>query len=1000
MSSFLISRRAAAAWLCVLSFAAAACEGGGPGSGLVPPDPMAVASVEVTAPASQLTVGGTMQISATPRDDQGAAIEGKTISWASSAEGVATVSGGTVTAVAPGTAAIRATAGGKTGEVVLTILPVPIATIAITPGAPSVAAGAFVDLQVVARDGAGNALAGRTITLASSSAAVATVQGSRVTGVAPGTATIIATAEGKTASVQVTVTPAPVAALAIETQLTAVMEGTSVPLRVVARDAAGNELAGRVVTLTLSNSAVATLSNGVLTAVAPGTALLTATSEGVSATAQVTVVAIPIATLAIEPPAPRVFVGAGVDLRVIARDAAGNTLAGRPVTLSSSNTTIASVQGSRVTGVGAGTATITATAEGKTATAQVTVTPAPVATLDIDPDSIALREGENTHLAIVARDALGNTLAGRAATLTTSNAAVATLQNNVVTAVAPGTAIITATSEGVTATAKIVVVATPIATLAFDPSFVTMEQGTTKQVRVIARDASGRELAGRTVAVQTSNASVAFITSSSLVIEGRGVGRAVLTATAEGKTATATVDVVAVPVASVSITPASPGIDQETTLQLSAVARGADGGVLTGRAVAWTTSNAAVATVTTAGVVRGVSPGTATLTATVEGVAGSTSVEVLALPFPTRVSAGYNYSCGLADDGAALCWGTRQYGRLGDGVRVNIFAIQRPQTVLGGLSFATISAGNGTTCGVTTGGAAYCWGRDHWGQLGNGGGSDVNVPTAVSGSRQFIAISTFETSTCAIEAGGAAWCWGDNRAGQLGTGGTTGSSVPVPVSGGLQFKALDVGTSRACGVTTGGAMYCWGSNSDHALGTGKTSTELASSPVPVLVTGGITWKAVSVGVRHTCGLAADGKAYCWGLNSDARLGNGTNFGLYASPTAVSGNLAFAEISAGGGHTCAATTAGVPYCWGDNGYGQVGDGTQLNRFVPTAVARGLVLDPQRAASISAGQTHSCLVTAAGQGYCWGSNGSYESGTGGEEDANFLPAPLGYAIRLRQ
>jgi alpha-tubulin suppressor-like RCC1 family protein len=914
MPNLLTSRRAAAAWLGAVLLSLAACDGGG-GGPPTPPEPAVVASVEVAAPGPQVAAGTSVQLIATPRDAQGAAIAGRAVTWASSAEGVATVAaGGRVTAVAPGTAAIRATADGKTGEVVLTVIPTPVDRVVITPATALVPAGGFTDLQVETRDAYGNALAGRQVTLSTSDASVAALQGTRVNAVAAGTATITATAEGKTATAQITVMPTPVSAVAILPQTRTLEVGGSLDLQVIARDAAGNELPGRTATLTTSNPAVATVAGGRLTGVSLGTVNVTATVEGIHAIATFTVTPVRVAQVAILPETRTLESGTFLTLQVVARDSAGNELAGRPVELTTSDPNVIALLGSRVTAVTPGTALVTATVEGVAATAEFTVVPAPVGTLEIIPAGGTMRVGE------------------------------------------------------------------------------------TRQVSVVAYDVRGRLLPpGRVVVVHTSNAAVLSI-SDALVLEARAPGTATLTATSEGKTATAVFTVVPVPVASVTVTPVTTEIEVGETVQLTAVARDSAGGVLTGRAATWSSTSHVVLAVNGTGLVTGVGGGESLIIATVEGRAGSAEVKVRELPTPNRVSAGTTHTCGLAPDGQALCWGQRNYGQLGDGVRFNLPFVDRPQVVPGGLTFSSLSAGNGHTCAVTGGGVAWCWGRNHWGQLGTGGTVSASVPTAVNTTRRFTSISVFETFTCALEVGGAMWCWGDNRMGQLGDGSLSQRLTPVPVSGGLLFTAMDVGGSRACGVTAGGAAYCWGSNVYDALGTGQTSAQLEHSAVPVRVTGSVAYRAVSVGERHTCGLAADGRAYCWGLNSDARLGYGINYGMYASPVAVSGDRAYAQISAGGTHTCAVTTGGTAYCWGDNGYGQVGDGSQATRMVPSEVAGGL-LGPTGVSSISTGSTHSCLVTAAGRGYCWGSNALGVGGTG-TSDANFTPTPLAPSIRVTQ
>ena len=184
-----------------------------------------------------------------------------------------------------------------------------------------------------------------------------------------------------------------------------------------------------------------------------------------------------------------------------------------------------------------------------------------------------------------------------------------------------------------------------------------------------------------------------------------------------------------------------------------------------------------------------------------------------------------------------------------------------------------VSAGSIHNCGVTTAGAAYCWGWNGFGQLGNGTNTKSNVPVAVTGGLTFQSVSAGSIHSCGVTTAGAAYCWGNNgHGGQLGNGTNTKSNVPVAVTGGLTFQSVSAGSIHSCGVTTAGAAYCWGNNGHGGqLGNG-TNTK---SNVPVAVTGGLTFQSVSAGLQHSCGVTTAGTAYCWGENKHGRFGNGT-----------------------------------------------------------------------------------------------------------------------------
>jgi len=260
------------------------------------------------------------------------------------------------------------------------------------------------------------------------------------------------------------------------------------------------------------------------------------------------------------------------------------------------------------------------------------------------------------------------------------------------------------------------------------------------------------------------------------------------------------------------------------------------------------------------------------------------------------------------------------------------------------LTFDRVSVGGApNVCGVTTSGEAYCWGRNVFGELGDGSTQDHPAPTLVTGGRSFGAVAVGKDYfACGLTTSGAAYCWGRNEFGQLGNGTFANSSTPTAVSGGLSFVAIVTGFYHACGLTATGDAYCWGNNSLGQLGNGGSGL----SPQPVLVTGGHTFTALSAaGGQHTCGLSADGVLRCWGLNTFGQLGVGPigpeqcpgAAACSKTPVAVTGGLLFSSVSAGGWHTCALTTTGVLYCWGDNEYGELGDGSAVNRSQPVKVA---------------------------------------------------------------
>jgi alpha-tubulin suppressor-like RCC1 family protein len=211
------------------------------------------------------------------------------------------------------------------------------------------------------------------------------------------------------------------------------------------------------------------------------------------------------------------------------------------------------------------------------------------------------------------------------------------------------------------------------------------------------------------------------------------------------------------------------------------------------------------------------------------------------------LDAGRLASCGVAAGGGAWCWGRNVDGQLGNGTwdfdpsqTAVPVAVVKPSGSSTPVTFANVSATGDGTCGLATNGAAWCWGHAAVGELGNGtNGPDACAsacsmrPVAVAGGHVFSVVSSGEGSNCGLTTSGDAWCWGWGSDGRLGNGSTANSNVPVAVSGGLKFVQVEVGGDHACAVTAAGAIWCWGKNANGQLGNGTT----ASSSTPVKVGG-------------------------------------------------------------------------------------------------------------------------------------------------------------------
>jgi serine/threonine protein kinase/alpha-tubulin suppressor-like RCC1 family protein len=296
-----------------------------------------------------------------------------------------------------------------------------------------------------------------------------------------------------------------------------------------------------------------------------------------------------------------------------------------------------------------------------------------------------------------------------------------------------------------------------------------------------------------------------------------------------------------------------------------------------------------------------------------------------------QIVAGVSHSCALTRVGDAYCWGSDDHGELGDATTSSRDA---PVRVAGGLHFRALRAGRSHTCGVTGDGAVACWGANASGQIGDGTTGDRTIPVLASaGETRFTAVAAGWRHTCALSTEGAAFCWGANDDGQLGDGTRTNRATPVAVAGRQRFVDIAAGSAHTCAVTAGGVAYCWGRNAYGQLGTGATDDRTT----PTRVDSPLRFAAVAAGSVHSCGRTAAGAVACWGRNVYGQLGDGTTTDR-ATPVRVPGT--FASLDATGAHTCGVTSAGGVSCWGYNLEGQLGDGTRTHRGSPTSVEKAL------------------------------------------------------------
>lgn len=518
------------------------------------------------------------------------------------------------------------------------------------------------------------------------------------------------------------------------------------------------------------------------------------------------------------------------------------------------------------------------------------ITPVAVALVAVAPTSATLPEGGAVQFTAQMRDGSGAVLSGRAVTWKTSDSTIAIVSSGgVASALKSGKAIVTATSEGISAQASVTVTPAVVASVTVNPGTAMLVVGDSLALNAIAADASGRSIAGKVAAWRSSDTAIVSVSEFGS-IKAKAPGSASIVALVDGKSGTATITVRATFVAAHRTL--SAGLFHTCALS-------AGGGTFcwghNGSDPSWGAGQ--------------LGDGSRMDRASPTQVTGTAELRI--------VDASSFFSCGLDGSGAGFCWGFNGHGQLGDGS----FATRLAPTRVGGdVPFIEISGGYKQTCALTITGGLYCW----------GGGRQL--PAAVEGAPAFTAITSRGHHSCGLTRDGAAFCWGENGFGQLGNGSEFPRSAPTAIRGTVSFKAISAGYLHTCALTPAGAAYCWGNNRFGQLG----GTDEPLSATPRSVSAGVNFVAIAAGYFHTCALTQAGEAYCWGYNADGALGDGTTVNR-SRPTIVAGGQRFVAITGGGYHTCGLTTAGAVYCWGRNTYGALGDGSLTSRPTATAVA---------------------------------------------------------------
>ena len=575
-----------------------------------------------------------------------------------------------------------------------------------------------------------------------------------------------------------------------------------------------------------------------------------------------------------------VALGDTMKLQAVVRSAKGDTLPSDALTWQSSDQTIVTVNDAgQVIPHAVGTAQVSAVAGDARATALITVThAAPNVSIAVAPADTQLTIGGVASFSAALRDADGGEVTGRAIRWVSSDTTVAVVDpaSGRVTARASGSATITAADDhGARGVAAISVAAAKPA-VHINASTRVLSLGATTLLTPSVRDSTG-SVVQQGVRWSTSDRSVATVDSQGRVAALK-LGRVRITAqTTAG--ASGSVDISVSNVATVSA-----GGDQTCALRTD------------GSRQCWM---------------------------------GGSGGQPFSAPRLEHITVGSTHACGLNASGEAFCWGENEDGQLGDGSSEDQSA---PVRVSGTLRFRSISAGRAHTCGVTVTGSTYCWGSNAAGQLGTGSTNRARIPTIVIATEVATDVASGASHSCVIGQSGKVYCWGLGTAGQLGNGSKENSNVPKLVSGRETYAKLALGDQHTCGLTRDGEVLCWGSNGSGQLGNGADQDRNAPLHVKTSGRDRRQFSDIAAGANHTCALRRDSKRIaCWGNGDGGQLGVEGATRLM-TPTEISGTLTFRTVTAGGNHSCGVGADGALYCWGSTLRGRGASG--LTRGKPT------------------------------------------------------------------
>ena len=369
----------------------------------------------------------------------------------------------------------------------------------------------------------------------------------------------------------------------------------------------------------------------------------------------------------------------------------------------------------------------------------------------------------------------------------------------------------------------------------------------------------------------------------------------------------------------------------------------------------------------------------------------------------TQISLGGAHSSAITSEGRLFTWGKNDYGQLGDGTTTDCYIptdITSWFNLVEGETITKITLRFWHSAALTSDGRIFTWGSNSDGELGDGTTTDRYIPTEITSQFNLNEEETITEITLggyhssAITTEGRVFTWGWNRYGQLGDGTTTSRITPTEITSqfnlsvGETITKIALGNYSSSAITTDGRVFTWGDNTEGQLGDGTTTVRY----IPTEITSqfnlsvGETITQIILGGFHSSAITSEDRVFTWGRNNSGQLGDGTTTSRYI-PTEITSQFNLNEeeiirtIYLNGSHSSAITSEDRVFMWGWNAYGQLGDGTMTNRYIPTEVTSQFNFSEEETITqISLGACHSLAITSKGGVFTWGWNEYGQLGDG--------------------